>query len=88
MSTLPHPSSPVGNGARPARPSPRPDTAASGRVQGRERQAERGDDVTEVAATRPPAASKALRLTCHTSPCDSSVPVFSFWIENPSGVGS
>ena len=29
MSTLPHPSSPAGNGARPASPSPRPDTAAS-----------------------------------------------------------
>jgi Protein of unknown function (DUF2637) len=30
MRTLPHPSSPEGNGARPAIPSPRPDTAASG----------------------------------------------------------
>jgi Protein of unknown function (DUF2637) len=29
MSTLPHPSSPAGNGARPASPSPRPDPAAS-----------------------------------------------------------
>src|SRR5215208_4374329 len=30
MSTLPHPSSPEGNGARPAGRSPRPDTAGSG----------------------------------------------------------
>jgi Protein of unknown function (DUF2637) len=30
MSTLPHPSSPQDNGTRPARPSPRPDAAASG----------------------------------------------------------
>jgi Protein of unknown function (DUF2637) len=30
MSTLPHPSSPEGNGARPASPRPRPDPAASG----------------------------------------------------------
>jgi hypothetical protein len=30
MSTLPHPSSPEGNGARPASPNLRPDTAASG----------------------------------------------------------
>jgi hypothetical protein len=30
MRTLPHSSSPAGNGARPASPSPKPDTAASG----------------------------------------------------------
>jgi hypothetical protein len=30
MSTFPHPSSPQGNGTRPASPSPRPGTAASG----------------------------------------------------------
>jgi Protein of unknown function (DUF2637) len=45
MSSLPHPSSPEGNGARPASPSPRPDTAAS-RPSGPARGVSRLDRIT------------------------------------------
>src|SRR3954454_14618134 len=47
-----------------------------------------GDEVIDVPTTRPPAASKALRLTCQTGECDSLAPDSAFWMLKPIGVGS